>query len=156
MDTGTLISLLMVALVVVVLLFLFRAAGLGRRRQRLRPLEAESRDKYISDWDEIETKFLDSPEQAVREAEALVMSVLRERGHSLKDRELPREVQQNIDMESYRIQQTGSGTIALDRKAGVLDPVGTKGAIRVRAGRDGGAVAHHRRIERAVRAQPRP
>jgi len=41
--------------------------------------------------------------------------------------ELPREVQQNIDMESYRIQQTGSGTIALDRKAGVLDPVGTKG-----------------------------
>ena len=30
--------------------------------------------------------------------------------------ELPREVQQNIDMESYRIQQTGSGRIALERK----------------------------------------
>jgi type I restriction enzyme R subunit len=42
--------------------------------------------------------------------------------------ELPREVQQNIDMESYRIQQTDSGRIALNRKAGVLDPVGTKGA----------------------------
>lgn len=43
------------------------------------------------------------------------------------DREtLPREVQQNIDMESYRIQQTGSGKIALERKPGVLDPVGTK------------------------------
>jgi HsdM N-terminal domain/Putative DNA-binding domain/N-6 DNA Methylase len=41
--------------------------------------------------------------------------------------ELPREVQQNIDMESYRIQQTGSGRIALDRKAGVLDPQNTKG-----------------------------
>jgi len=41
--------------------------------------------------------------------------------------ELPREVQQNIDMESYRIQQTGSGRIALDRKPGVLDPMGTKG-----------------------------
>ena len=40
---------------------------------------------------------------------------------------LPREVQQNIDMESYRIQQTGSGRIALERKAGVLEPVGTKG-----------------------------
>ena len=40
--------------------------------------------------------------------------------------ELPIEVQQNIDMESYRIQQTGSGKIALDRKAGILDPVGTK------------------------------
>ena len=45
--------------------------------------------------------------------------------------ELPREVQQNIDMESYRIQQTGGGTIALDRKAGVLDPVGTKGGYGI-------------------------
>jgi len=42
--------------------------------------------------------------------------------------ELPREVQQNIDMESYRIQQTGSGKIALERKPGVLTPVGTKGS----------------------------
>src|SRR5262249_28048509 len=40
--------------------------------------------------------------------------------------ELPREVQQNIDMESYRIQQTSSGQIALDRKAGILDPQSTK------------------------------
>jgi type I restriction enzyme, R subunit len=45
------------------------------------------------------------------------------------DREtLPREVQQNIDMESYRIQQTASGRIALERRPGVLDPVGTKSA----------------------------
>jgi type I restriction enzyme R subunit len=45
------------------------------------------------------------------------------------DREaLPREVQQNIDMESYRIQQTGSGKIALERKPGVLEPASTKGA----------------------------
>jgi hypothetical protein len=41
--------------------------------------------------------------------------------------ELPRGVQQNIDMESYRIQQTSSGRIALDRKAGVLDPQSAKG-----------------------------
>jgi type I restriction enzyme R subunit len=40
--------------------------------------------------------------------------------------ELPREVQQNIDMESYRIQQTGSGKVVLDRKVGVLDPASTK------------------------------
>ncbi|MGI9180703.1 MAG: RNA-binding domain-containing protein [Longimicrobiaceae bacterium] len=39
--------------------------------------------------------------------------------------ELPREVQQNIDMESYRIQQTGSGKIALERRPGVLEPVST-------------------------------
>src|SRR5207249_7066019 len=40
--------------------------------------------------------------------------------------ELPRDVQQNIDMESYRIQQTGSGRIAIERRPGVLDPVSTK------------------------------
>ena len=43
--------------------------------------------------------------------------------------ELPLEIQQNIDMESYRIQQTGSGKVSLDPKgkAGALDPVDTKG-----------------------------
>jgi len=93
MDTGTLVTILVVALVVVVLLFLIRAAGVGRRRPQLRPLSAESRDRYANEWDEIETKFVDAPEQAVREAEALVMSVLRERGHPLLERDLPREVQ---------------------------------------------------------------
>jgi type I restriction enzyme R subunit len=41
--------------------------------------------------------------------------------------ELPREVQTNIDMESYRLQRTGSGRIILERKPGVLVPVTTKG-----------------------------
>lgn len=45
--------------------------------------------------------------------------------------ELPREVQQNIDMESYRLQQTGSGKIALERKPCVLDPQATKSAYRL-------------------------
>lgn len=93
MDTGTLVTILIAALVVVVVLFLIRAAGIGRRRPQLRPLAAESRDRYISEWDEIETKFVDAPEQAVREAEALVMSVLRERGHPLTERDLPQEIQ---------------------------------------------------------------
>jgi len=93
MDSGTLVMVLIVALVVVVLLFLIRAAGVGRRRPQLRPLAAESRDRYMSEWDEIETKFVDAPEQAVREAEALVMAVLRERGHPLTERDLPTEAQ---------------------------------------------------------------
>ena len=41
--------------------------------------------------------------------------------------ELPREVQQNIDMESYRIQQTSAGRIALQRAGGALEPQSTKG-----------------------------
>ena len=39
--------------------------------------------------------------------------------------ELPLEVQQNIDMESYRIERTSSARIALSRKPGLLDPIGT-------------------------------
>ena len=42
--------------------------------------------------------------------------------------ELPHEVQENIDMESYRVQETGSGKIGLERKTGTLDPIGTKDA----------------------------
>ena len=40
--------------------------------------------------------------------------------------ELPREIQQNIDMESFRIQQTGSREVVLEPKGDVLDPVMTK------------------------------
>ena len=40
--------------------------------------------------------------------------------------ELPLEIQQNIDMESYRIQQIGDGTIALDRGGDKLEPMRTK------------------------------
>ena len=40
--------------------------------------------------------------------------------------ELPRDVQQNIDMESYRIQETGRGAITLDPRAGRLDPMRPK------------------------------
>ena len=40
--------------------------------------------------------------------------------------ELPLEIQRNIDMESYRVQQTGSGKVALERKGSKLDPVRTK------------------------------
>lgn len=46
------------------------------------------------------------------------------------DREsLPREVQQNIDMESYRLQQTANGKITLDRKPGILEPISSKGRL---------------------------
>ncbi len=39
---------------------------------------------------------------------------------------LPVQVQQNIDMESYRIQETRRGKIDLERKAAALDPVAAK------------------------------
>ena len=45
---------------------------------------------------------------------------------STEREELPREIQQSIDMESYRIQQTGNGKVALVRKGSPLDPVASK------------------------------
>ena len=40
--------------------------------------------------------------------------------------ELPIEIRQNIDMESFRIQRTSTGRIALERQVQTLDPVGSK------------------------------
>ena len=115
MNTGTLVTILVVALVIVVLLLLVRAAGIGRRRPRLRALPAESRDRYVQEWDEIEAKFVDSPEQAVREAEALVMSILRERGHLLTERALPPEVQK-----AHRLAYTSGDKTEAMRQAMLL------------------------------------
>jgi type I restriction enzyme R subunit len=40
---------------------------------------------------------------------------------------LPVEIQQQIDIESYRVQQTGSGRIILERGQGELEPIRAKG-----------------------------
>jgi len=93
MDTGTLVTILVVALAVVVLLLLLRAATGRRRTPSLRALPPESRGRYLEEWEQIETRFIDSPEESVRQAESIVLSVLRERGHPLSEKDLPDEVQ---------------------------------------------------------------
>ena len=70
---------------------------------------------------------------------------------SVEREELPREIQQNIDMESYRIQQTGSGKVALERKGSALDPVATKETRDSTPGGVGGPITNHRRPQRALR-----
>ena len=92
MDTGTIVTIAVIVLAVVVLLLLFRAIGSGRKRPNLRRLSTSARQRYITEWDNIETRFIDTPEEAVRQAEVVVMSVLRERGHPLSDRDLPNDM----------------------------------------------------------------
>ena len=87
----TAIVVIGLALLVIVLMLLFARGG-RTRRINLVPLSNESRDRYLTDWDRIETRFVEAPEEAVREADALVMSILRERRHPLEDRRLPREL----------------------------------------------------------------
>src|SRR5881296_4769101 len=126
MDNGTLVTILVVALVVVVLLLLIRAAsGARRARPKLSPLPADARERYVRDWDEIETKFVDAPEQAVREAEALVMSVMRDRGHPLTERDLPHEMRRAHKLSS-RNQTEGMRQALLHYRSLMERMVGTE------------------------------
>jgi hypothetical protein len=92
MDTTALVVIGLAVLVIVLVLMFAR----GSRRVNhadLVPLSDESRDRYLTEWGRIETRFVDAPEEAVREADSVVMSVLRERRHPLETRRLPRDVE---------------------------------------------------------------
>ena len=78
--------------------------------------------RQTGDWESWLAFFLDGAAQTGDEAVSTAQRLL-----PADRQELPIEVQQNIDMESYRIRETRSGRVALDRRAGVLDPVGSKG-----------------------------
>ena len=58
-----------------------------KRRQQLdiRPLSAASRQRYASEWHDAQARFVDDPSVAVREADALVIGVMRERGYPMEN-----------------------------------------------------------------------
>ena len=89
-------ALVIIGLAVVVILFVlvFWSRGRSGGRVDMVPLSNESRDRYLADWDRIETRFVDAPKEAVSEADALVMAVLRERRHPLDVRRLPKDMQE--------------------------------------------------------------
>jgi hypothetical protein len=82
------------AVLVIVLIVVFGRGSRRVGRRDLLPLPDESRDRYLVEWDRIEMRFVDAPGEAVREADALVMSLLRERRHPLETRLLPKEVRE--------------------------------------------------------------
>jgi hypothetical protein len=85
------------ALLMIVLIVLFGRVGRRGGRVDLLPLADDSRARYLVDWDRVEMRFVDAPEEAVREADALVISLLRERRHPLVTRRLPKELQEARD-----------------------------------------------------------
>ena len=88
-------ALVVIGLAVLVIVLVLLLGGQGGRRvsvSDLLPLSDESRTRYMAEWDRIEMRFVDAPEEAVREADSVVMSVMRERRHPLEDRSLPKEV----------------------------------------------------------------
>jgi FtsZ-interacting cell division protein ZipA len=51
----------------------------------LKPLSAESRDRYVRRWQSTQTRFVDDPKGAVAEADTLVQEVMQERGYPTDD-----------------------------------------------------------------------
>lgn len=81
---------IVVALIVIVAII---AAVLLSRRTRLRTLPDESRVRYADTWRMIETRFVDHPREAVEDADALAVSIYRERGARVDDGRLPQELE---------------------------------------------------------------
>jgi hypothetical protein len=92
MDTTTVVIVGVVVLMVIIALFVL--AGRSRRASvpTLRALTPEARDRYATKWDQIESRFVEMPEDAVREADALVLALLGEREHPLAESRLPEGV----------------------------------------------------------------
>jgi FtsZ-interacting cell division protein ZipA len=61
-------------------------AELDARRKRreqldIRPLDPAARQRYSEQWSGTQSRFVDAPADAVREADVLVMQVMRDRGY---------------------------------------------------------------------------
>jgi hypothetical protein len=59
---------------------------------RLAPLSPEARNQFVNSWHRITAGFVDAPREAVQQADALVVSLLSERGHPLRHDQLPRPI----------------------------------------------------------------
>jgi hypothetical protein len=92
MDITTLVIVGMAALVVIVMLVALGGQSRRVARPSLRPLAPEAIDRYAANWDRIESHFLDAPDEAVREADALALALLGEREHPLADDRLPADM----------------------------------------------------------------
>ncbi len=58
-----------------------------KRRDQLdiRPLQPAARDRYRESWRVTQARFVDAPGEAVKQADLLVMEVMRERGYPVDD-----------------------------------------------------------------------
>ena len=66
------------------------AAELRRREKRRRelnivPLAPAARERYLQQWQGVQARFVDKPSDAVREADVLVTSVMRDRGYPMEN-----------------------------------------------------------------------
>ena len=85
-------------------------AELEARRQRraqldIRPLDPAARQQYARSWTATQSRFVDEPAEAVREADVLVMQVMRERGYptaGFEERSADVSVDHPVVVQNYR------------------------------------------------------
>jgi hypothetical protein len=56
-----------------------------RERFEVRPLEPEQQEHFKGEWRNVQARFVDAPQQAVRESDHLVKEVMRQRGYPVDD-----------------------------------------------------------------------
>ena len=90
MDSTTLviIGVVVVAVILVGALLMGRMRG-GVGKPKLKALAPEALDRYGTQWDRVEARFVDDPEGAVREADSILMGLLSEREHPMGEEKLP-------------------------------------------------------------------
>jgi hypothetical protein len=94
--------------VFVILAIVAMATRAGRtRRPLLTPLTSEARDRYAARWEQIESRFVEAPEEAVAQADAIALAILGECDHPLADKKLPDR------MRKARREASGGGTEGL-------------------------------------------
>jgi hypothetical protein len=119
-GTNLVIPTVLAIFVVIALAAMARRAGRARR-PILSPLTSEAKDRYTARWDQLESRFVEAPEEAVAQADALVLAVLGECDHPLAEKKLPDRMQ-TARREAARGGTEGLRVAMLDYRA-VLEEV---------------------------------
>jgi hypothetical protein len=138
MSTATVVVAI-VAIVIIGLLLALAMRGRAGGGVRLRDLPDASRQRYAEQWRNIEARFVEDPQAALREADALCLSMLRERGHPNDASRMPSDLREaraaygpdggNTDTEAMRRSM-------LRYRAIVDDAVGTRTRESMTRGRE--------------------
>jgi hypothetical protein len=109
-------------------------AELREREQRreefdIRPLDQSQADRYRSRWQNLQAAFVDDPAGSVAEADALIRSVMRDRGYPVEDfetRAADLSVDHPVVVENYR----AAHGIATAHERGKADTESLRTALR--------------------------
>lgn len=84
--------------------------ALQARSAKLVPLSLETRDRFVASWYRITAGFVDAPREAVQQADALVVSLLRETGRPVLHERVPKPIQ---EARNWTAHENKTGTEAL-------------------------------------------